>query len=180
MKKNTGVWAQARRINSRVETIRKNIGALPEQVREIVVGGQEVARSTLERAAANPDFTQMKVPIGQMVSCIIVEEAHYENSHRVRLVIAPTDTRTYWNMYFAEYGAGVGKDKNATAYWTAVAKEVIATGKKHKSWNSKRNEGYWYFKDYNGEIHMVNTSTKVRYMQEGIKHIRNELKKFTK
>lgn len=178
-KKNSKVRVQFRRAIKELETIQKNIEALPEKVLDIVKDGQYIAQNTLAAAVADPNFTQEKVSMPHMLDCIVIQQTGTKNSVKYRLVVRPTDEKTNWNMYFAEYGAGLARDNRATSYWDYANLQVALTGKKHKSWNSKSHKGYWYFKDYHGEIHMVNTSTKVKYMQAGVEHIRRELKELT-
>lgn len=172
---------QLRAIAKKLNTTQKAIQELADSTNEIANAGLQYAKMKLALAVNDPDFTQKYGY--SLVDEIAIEQKSIFNY----TIYAPKsgDNDIKYNMYFAEYGAGLGAsqaERSATGVveLNYVPTRVIQDGKY---------QGYWFYHllqpepyvNKEGEVAITmtgftNTSKAVNYMWSARRLMGNLLK----
>lgn len=138
-------------ISSKIDKIIKELKGVNQEIAKIAKEGIDEAQRTLASATFNENFTQ-KYGMQLIDEIGLVETS--PNSYRI---VAPIsgDEEMALQMYYAEYGAGVGANNS-------LDKSPRAISGYKAQWTSKY--GYWSYKTLQGKWHRVNTSEPANYM----------------
>lgn len=152
------------KLNNVIKAIKDEV---PKKTEEIANLGLQTAQTTLGLATLDKNmFTQKHR--AQLVSQITMNNGEKENSYVISAGANATPEIKY-ELYYAEYGAGLG------ALPDAPPSPYIPKGKVIKSGEF---QGYWFYKKlYPDEKGFTNTSMAVEYMRGSKLLAREELKK---
>lgn len=161
------IVVKGKNITKKIDKIIEDLKGINKEVAQIARSGLDVAKLNLAKGVQYTNFTQKHGE--QLVNEIGLVEISPNNYQ----IVAPIsgNQEIVYEMYFAEYGAGIGRknslDKSLKAKSGYVPKYV------HK-------DGYWLYKDLNGEVHRVNTSTPINFMFIARSVMRREMKDLSK
>lgn len=129
--------AQKRAIAKKLNTTQKAIQELADSTLEIAEKGLEHAKMKLALAVNDPDFTQ-KYGFS-LVDEIAIEQKSVFNY----IVYAPKsgDNDIKYNMYFAEYGAGLGASQAERSAKGVVELNYVPT----RVIQDGEYQGYWFY-----------------------------------
>lgn len=161
---------QLRAIAKKLNTTQKAIQELADSTNEIAEKGLEHAKIKLSLAINDPDFTQKYGY--SLVDEIAIEQKSVFNY----IVYAPKsgdNEKIKYNMYFAEYGAGLGASQAERSATGVVELDYVPT----RIIKEGEFAGYWYYNllepepyvNKEGEVEMTtigftNTSRAVNFM----------------
>lgn len=145
-------------VQSSIAKLQKVINAIKEDVPKITntlaLEGEETAKNLLDIATANTDFTQKHRR--QLVSEIQKTEGETANSYVISAGAFASPEIKY-ELYYAEYGAGIGALPDAPPSPYIPKNKVIKSGDF---------QGYWFYKKiYPEEKGFTNTSIPVEFMR---------------
>lgn len=176
-------------LSRKLEDIQKEIQKTEEDIKKIAQDGKEKAQETLAEAIGDDNFTQ------KAGGLLVDEIGVVKVSNREYQIVAPMSgnvtvfynytykghitskrgqtMQSYYNlplqMYFAEYGAGIGSSPQRAIRATSgyTAKYV-------------RKDGKWSYADLKGIHQVVKTSKAVGYMSSARKQMKEDLKEVKK
>ena len=158
MAKKNNVTKGFPQLNKRLETIKKNLESFSEgTTKALAEYGRDTAKEYLIMgiAMAGDEFTQKD---GYALADCIQAEKVSRNTWQVvaRANRAPEDAHNsqQWQLFFAEYGAGVYANPSMVSNAGAL-----------NTYNAySRKTPWWLYKDNLGKWHKVYGSTAIRYM----------------
>lgn len=168
-------------IRKKLGYMKKEVSLIPQQAELIIEKAREVAYNALSNAekgatSYNTEFTQKygAYDSGELKKHICVVSNTVTN--RYSLVLdAVEGSDLYWNLIFAEYGAGLSAEYS-DEYLGYSHKKRVST-----MYSNEKFFGKWYFYDLKGEPHEVNNSIPIRYMRlaqrSAKKNVKDLLKK---
>lgn len=118
------IRSQKQKIQRRIRMTQKQLKALEEKAKDIAETGKTAAQTKLAMAIGESDFTQKHG--SQLVDEIGVKKTN-KNAY---VVYAPItrDNEIKYEMYFAEYGAGLGADTAEHKPGGAIKLDYTPTG----------------------------------------------------
>lgn len=155
---------KGKNIANSIKQIIQDLEGIDKELAEISKKGLETAQRTLIIESQNPNFTQKH---GQLLAN---EIGLIENDINQYEIYAPVsgDPDIAYEMYYAEYGAGVGSS-NALDKSSRMGSGYIP---------HTRADGYWVYPLIDGTwSSLVNTSEPANYMYQARQTIRQEMKK---
>lgn len=151
------------KLNNIIKTIEQEV---PKKTEEIAVLGHQTAQATLGLATLdNLTFTQKhRTELVNYIDLWKIKDNEYQISAGIN---APDEVK--YELYYAEYGAGLGALPNSPPSPYIPKGRVIKDGKWQGYW--------WYTKLFPQEQGFTNTSVAIEYMKFSKETSRLELKK---
>ena len=151
-------------LSKKLEDIQQEIQKTNEEIGKIANLGLQVAKATINTNKSKGDFTQAHK---DTLSAYIRLVAKSNNEYFI--IAQGDDQKINYELYFAEYGAGIGSSPQRALKATSgyTAKYV------HK-------DGYWFYEDLYGKHHKVNTSIALGYMENARQEMKEKLKQLSK
>lgn len=156
-------------LNQRLNSIKKNIESFSQDTTKALAEyGRDTAKEYLIMgiAMAGDEFTQKDGYA--LADCIQAEQvSKYTWQVVARANRAPEDAHNsqQWQLFFAEYGAGVYGNPTL----------VVKTGALNTYKAYQRKTPWWLYKDNLGKWHKVWGSTPIRYMFQARQSMRQEM-----
>ena len=165
------ITIKGKNISNKIKGIIEELDGINKEVAQVAEKGLMTARRTLASKVNNNDFTQ------KYGEALIMEIGLVEKSPNNYEIVAPMsgNPEIAYQMYFAEYGAGVGANgiDGKTSQRTLRATSGYTPTKVDEN-------GYWTYYDLQGHHHTVNTSIAVGYMETARKEMTIEMKNLSK
>ena len=159
---------KGKNVTKTINEIIKTVKGLDKEVAEIAKKGLETAKSTLSYVAPIPNFTQKHRRL------LVEEIGLIQTAPNEYKIVAPLsgNTEIAYEMYYAEYGAGIGAMNNLDK-----SSRPISAYTPH--YQTMDEEGYWKYYELDGTVSKVNTSEPANYMYMARKRIRKEMNNTT-
>ena len=161
------ITIKGKNISKKIQSIIDELDGLDKEIAQVAQKGLETAKQTLSEKVTDNKFTQ-KYGILLVNEIGLIETA--KNQYQI---VAPmsNDPELAYQMYFAEYGAGIGAYEDSERFLRPTSGYVATRVNK---------DGYWWYYDLTVKVKRTNTSIAVGYMKSARKLMTKEMKNLSK